>query len=487
MIKKLAPATRSVETTRKRRVEGGKTVPGAASARATEDIDPDRDHDGFDSGTATGQRQRSPSATPGKELDPIEARLRGVKQRATSIPGADRKLLADYRFDEVAHAKLMAAVKHGTLTPAASLYLGKIAGPKPGDVASLPPAGSAAEDQLRARGVAALSAGEVAVVVLAGGMATRFQGAPGIKLEPGEQVVKGTVDVIDGKSFIALKLADARRAAKTYGGSLPFCVMGSFGTLKGRNGLQRHLEDTGLMGDDVRLFSQSISLRVTPHGEVFGAAAVRSGEQLPTTSYTTPGHGDFFQAIKDSGVLDELLQRGVKTIMFSNVDNLGATVDPRIIGHFLAQKQAHGVAMLAETVERTKEDGAKTGTAVHADGLFRILEGFRIPDQVASSVTLPEVSINTFYFDAERLKQDIPLDVHAVKKSVDGQDAIQFETVTCEATGALDVDGKPLLPLAVLRLPREGGAGRFQDGRFYPVKTPDDLDHVRALLRASLS
>jgi galactokinase len=235
------------------------------------------------------------------------------------------------------------------------------------------------------------------------------------------------------------------------------------------------------MGDDVRLFAQSITLRSTQDGEIFGA---EPGKPLPSSSYTTPGHGDFFQAIKDSGVLAGLKKQGVTTIMFSNVDNLGATVDPVVIGHFL-QKRDAGVKMLAETVERTPEDGAKTGTAVRADGLFRILEGFRIPDDVAKNVPLPEVSINTFYFDVDALTQHVPLDWHAVKKKVDGKEAIQFETVTCEATGSLGADGKPLLPLAVVRMPREGALGRFRDGRFYPVKTPEDLDRVRDLLRES--
>lgn len=450
--------------------------------------DRDDDVDAFESTASKRDRPQTPQANAqnGSKSGPLQARI-AKELPGAAIPGADRELLGAYRFDEAAHKKLMAGVKNGTLTPEASLFRGKIAPPRDGDVQRLPVAGSVDDKRLRDRGERALKAGEVAVVVLAGGMATRFQGAPGIKLEPGEQVVKGTVDVIDGKSFIALKLDDARRAAEKYGADIPFCVMGSFGTLKGRNGLERHLEDTGLMGDDVKLFSQSISLRTTPDGDIFGAKDLKPGEKLPNTSYTTPGHGDFFQAIRDSGVLDELLASGVKTIMFSNVDNLGATVDPRIIGKFLDERDRKGTAIMAETVERMPEDGAKTGTAIRAgdDGLFRILEGFRIPDDVAKSVALPEVSINTFYFDAAKLKQDIALDVHAVKKKVDGKDAIQFETVTCEATGTLDANGKPLLPLSVLRLPREGAVGRFQDGRFYPVKTPEDLDKVRSLLRES--
>ncbi|MBA2320709.1 MAG: galactokinase [Deltaproteobacteria bacterium] len=398
---------------------------------------------------------------------------------AQLVPSADLELLRAHRFDPARFRSFQQAVASGSLHPASSLYRGRIDAPAPGDVEALPARDSEAGRALLRRGEAALTRGSVAAVVLAGGMATRFQGVPGIVLAPGEQVVKGTVEVLEGRSFIQLKLDDVRAVGRRYGKPVPFCVMGSFATLPGRNGLRRHLEDSGEMGDDVLLFSQSISVRLTPQGGVFGAS---DGGALPPESYTTPGHGDFFVALRDSGMLDALRARGIETLLFSNVDNLGATVDPLLHGHFLRLREERGIAMLAETVQRVPEDGAKVGVVVRADGLLRILEGFRIPDTVDQSA-LVDASINTFTFALAALDRDIPLDLHAVEKKVSGRGAIQGETVTCEATGSVDADGRPVLPFAAVRVPREGSLGNFFEGRFYPVKKPEDLDRVRLLLR----
>ena len=40
-----------------------------------------------------------------------------------------------------------------------------------------------------------------------------------------------------------------------------------------------------------------------------------------------PGHGDLFESLNNSGVLDQLLAEGKEYLFVSNVDNLGATVD----------------------------------------------------------------------------------------------------------------------------------------------------------------
>eukprot|EP00093_Oithona_nana_P009830 09830.XXX_147009_151198_1 [CDS] Oithona nana genome sequencing. len=38
-----------------------------------------------------------------------------------------------------------------------------------------------------------------------------------------------------------------------------------------------------------------------------------------------PGHGDFYQAFHNSGLLEELVDQGRKYVFLSNIDNLGAT------------------------------------------------------------------------------------------------------------------------------------------------------------------
>jgi len=40
-----------------------------------------------------------------------------------------------------------------------------------------------------------------------------------------------------------------------------------------------------------------------------------------------PGHGDVYESLYRSGVLDALIRQGKEYVFISNVDNLGATVD----------------------------------------------------------------------------------------------------------------------------------------------------------------
>ena len=44
-----------------------------------------------------------------------------------------------------------------------------------------------------------------------------------------------------------------------------------------------------------------------------------------------PGHGDIFDALQNSGLLDKLIEAGKEYIFVSNVDNLGADVDLKIL------------------------------------------------------------------------------------------------------------------------------------------------------------
>ena len=71
----------------------------------------------------------------------------------------------------------------------------------------------------RAAGLDALAAGRVAQVVLAGGMATRFGG-----------VVKGVVEALDGRSFLAWKLGETERLGEALGVEIPVALMTSFAT-----------------------------------------------------------------------------------------------------------------------------------------------------------------------------------------------------------------------------------------------------------------
>ena len=43
-----------------------------------------------------------------------------------------------------------------------------------------------------------------------------------------------------------------------------------------------------------------------------------------------PGHGDLYESLVKSGLLDEFITEGRDIVFISNIDNLGATVDERL-------------------------------------------------------------------------------------------------------------------------------------------------------------
>ena len=368
----------------------------------------------------------------------------------------DLDLLRRFDFDEPRFREDQSAIVEGRLTSTTHIVRESIE-PAPGIV-------NIEDDKetAQAAGEAALRAGEVASVVLNGGMATRFGG-----------VVKGVVEVFDGKSFLALKGEDARRAATKFGKSVPLVLMNSFATQGAtRNHTAEH-ERFGLAEDDVLEFEQSISIRMNPDGSLF-----ITDEGQP--SYHAPGHGDFFACIRRSGVLKTLMDRGIKYLLFSNVDNLGATINPTIVGRHILS----GCEMSAEVTQKQRTaSGAwdKGGAPALVDGKrVQVIEGFRFPPEFPQE-RLTDFSTNNMIFSAQALDQHVPLDRYLVQKKVDGRPALQLETITCEGSGSLGGNGEPIFKLGLLRVPREG-----PQGRFFPVKEPVDLDANRDKLKERL-
>jgi UTP--glucose-1-phosphate uridylyltransferase len=370
-------------------------------------------------------------------------------------PRLDWQVLRRYGFDADRFARAAEEIAAGTLTEASSLIREPLE-PAPSVVDVRWDNGDA-----RALGASALKAGKVAVVVLNGGMATRFGG-----------VVKGVVEVFDHQSFIALKAEDVRRTRDRFGAPVPLVLMNSFAT---EEATLAHLDagrGFGLDPSDLLSFNQSIAVRLNPDGSLF------IGDDGRPSLYA-PGHGDFFRCIRASGVLGTLIQRGVEVVLFSNVDNLGATVDPVVIGHHLLLR----AQMSAEvTAKRRTASGEwdKGGAPAKLGGRVQLVEGFRLPPELPPTF-LPDFSTNNFLFDARAIDREIPLPWHVVRKKVDGRPALQLESISCEASVATDNRGEPLLRLGLLRVPRDG-----PQGRFFPIKERADLDAEREALRARL-
>jgi UTP--glucose-1-phosphate uridylyltransferase len=109
---------------------------------------------------------------------------------------------------------------------------------------------------------------------------------------------------------------------------------------------------------------------------------------LPTSStddndrWYPPGHGNVFEAILNCGLLDELLAKGIEYLFISNIDNLGATVDLRILRHL----QDTSCEFLMEVTDKTRAD-IKGGTLVEYNDEIRLLEIAQVPPEHRSDFT----------------------------------------------------------------------------------------------------
>lgn len=356
---------------------------------------------------------------------------------------ATAEVLERFGFDEALFERLREKVATGELSPASNLIEGEIEPPRADDLLRLPAEGEERYEEVHAAGLDALRRAEVAQVVLAGGMATRFGG-----------VVKAVLPAVDGMSFLEAKLAQTTALERALDTSVPVALMTSFAT---EDAIRRHVAERAL-GDPL-VFHQFVSLRLEPAGELFR-------DREDGVSLYAPGHGDLFRALRRSGTLDELRARGIRVVTVSNVDNLGARVDAAVVG-------SHLLAGTPLTCEVARKEGDMGGAPVRVDGKIQLVEGLRFPPTFDQKLA-PVFNTNTALFDLDALDEDYDLSWLYVQKDVDGHEAVQLERLYHEVSALVDT--------TYLEVPRRGARGRF-----LPIKTPTDLERARDDLRELVS
>ncbi len=355
------------------------------------------------------------------------------------------EILHTFGFDEENFATMQRRVVEGQAGAEQNRIQGVVTPPSNEEVPPLPANKTPERVRLSELGLRAISKGEVGVVILAGGMATRFGG-----------VVKASVEAAAGRSFLELKLLDAERAAERAAGRVPVYLMTSFAT---HAEVERLAAPLSTDSCPITCFPQYVSLRLTPEGEIW-----RDSEGSP--SPYAPGHGDLSFALRRSGALDVFRAGGGKLLLMSNVDNLTATLDPAVIGAHLES----GAEITVEVAP--KKPGDKGGAPARVDGRTQIVEAFRFPEGFDQDM-IPVFNTNTLVLDAEAIDRDFALTWFAVEKKVDARPALQFERLVGELTA--------FLSSSYLRVEREG-----LDARFQPVKDPPELERRRPSIIAAL-
>ncbi len=235
-------------------------------------------------------------------------------------------------------------------------------------IASLPrPREDAGERrQFSERGEEALRQGAVAFLVVAGGQGTRL----------GFDHPKGMFEVgpISHKSLFQLHAEKVLAAGRRFGASLPLLIMTSPATDEETRRFFDQHHNFGLPANDVFFFCQG----------TMPALELETGKLLLTSKtelFLSPnGHGGTLTGLADSGLLDVLGRRQIRTISYFQVDNPLVDLADR---YFIGQHIAKNAQVSSKVVVKEKPTD-KLGNFVLVDERCTIIEYSDLPEALAT-------------------------------------------------------------------------------------------------------
>lgn len=274
---------------------------------------------------------------------------------------------------------------------------------------------------------------------------------------------KSAIEVRDGMNFLDLTVRQIEWLNKEKNVSVPLILMNSFNT---DSETRKVIQKYGRKRINIVTFNQSRYPRI-------GKDSLLPIPSSPTDNkecWYPPGHGDVFDALEHSGLLDQLIADGKEYLFISNIDNLGATIDTAILKHMLDSK----AEFIMEVTDKTKAD-IKGGTLIDYDGQIRLLELAQVPAEHKGDFT----SIKKFkIFNTN----NIWVRIDAIKRVV-REKTLDLEVIVNHKTlGSTDekvIQLESAVGAAIKHF--EGSHGvNVPRSRFLPVKSCSDLFIVQS-------
>jgi UDP-N-acetylglucosamine pyrophosphorylase len=290
----------------------------------------------------------------------------------------------------------------------------------------------------------------------------------GLGTSMGLERAKSLLQVKNGLTFLDFTAKHILYLRKKFGVSLRFMLMNSQNTSADTLAFLSRYPELGST-QELELM-QSIVPKVD--AATFRPVAWPANPQL---EWCPPGHGDIYPSLLGSGWLDRLLAAGVKFMFVSNSDNLGASLDPDLLGYFANS----GKSFLMEVAQRTASD-RKGGHLARRGNTFLLRESAQCPE--ADMAAFQDINkhqffnTNNLWIRLDRLKElldkhggFVPLQMIRNAKTVDPRDkkspaVIQLETAMGAAIESFENSGAIVVSRA----------------RFAPVKTTSDLLALRS-------
>ena len=300
--------------------------------------------------------------------------------------------------------------------------------------------------------------GEAVMIKLNGGLGTSM----------GLEKAKSLLPVRNGLCFLELIAQQVMDLRTRHQSSLPLIFMNSFRTEADTLEKLGSIDNLDRGQADIPF---SFLQNKVPKLEAHSFLPV-SHPQDADLEWCPPGHGDIYIALKQSGILDQLLDTGYRYAFVSNADNLGASLDINLLGFFASE----AIPFLMEVADRTVADKKGGHVASRADSeqlLLREVAQTREQDLSAFQNIDRHKYFNTnsIWLNLPALSEvlqqhenSIPLPIIVNRKTVDPTDQNSIPVIQLESAMGAAIEIFP-----------GSQAVRVARNRFLPVKKTNDL------------
>jgi UTP--glucose-1-phosphate uridylyltransferase len=186
---------------------------------------------------------------------------------------------------------------------------------------------------------------------------------------------KSLVQVKDGLTFLDIIVRQVLHLRQSHQVTLPLILMNSFNTTR---------QTQAALAAYPELHRQPVPLEFVQHQ----APKIWQDDLSPvdwpadrSKEWCPPGHGDLYQALHSTQMLQRLLDQGYEYAFVSNADNLGATLDLDLLGYFAQER----LPFLMEVARRRPMDRKGGHLARYRDGRLALREVAQCPPEELDS------------------------------------------------------------------------------------------------------
>ena len=290
---------------------------------------------------------------------------------------------------------------------------------------------------------------KLAIIKLNGGLGTSM----------GLSKAKSLLPVKDKETFLDIISKQTLKMRKSFQIDLPLIFMNSFNTSEDTLDFLKKYPDIEVPG-----FSLDFVQNMFPKIRKEDFKPLECSNE--TLNWNPPGHGDIYNAMSETGLLKNLLDKGFEYIFVSNSDNLGAVVDTKILNKLIDEK----IDFAMEVCIRTDMDKKGGHLASTNEGKLILREVAQCPENEIEEFQNIDVykyfNTNNLWINLRALQSKLdeyegvlPLPLILNEKKVENIPVYQFET----AMGAAILIFNKSKAICVPR------------NRFLPVKKNQDL------------